>query len=58
MEQGRHHEARDILAPAYARFTEGFESSDLKAAKALLDELAGHSPSELLARREPNPRAS
>jgi predicted ATPase len=41
--RGRHHEARDVLAPAYARFTEGFESSDLKAAKALLDELAGDS---------------
>jgi tetratricopeptide (TPR) repeat protein len=32
-------EARDILAPVYSRFTEGFESSDLKQARALLDRL-------------------
>ena len=38
-EMGRCGEARDCLAPAYGWFTEGFETSDLKAAKALLDEL-------------------
>jgi predicted ATPase/DNA-binding winged helix-turn-helix (wHTH) protein len=38
--QGRHQEARDLLAPVFDRYTEGFESSDLKAAKALLDRLA------------------
>ena len=38
--QGRHQEARDLLAPVFDQYTEGFESSDLKAAKALLDRLA------------------
>ena len=38
-EQGRHAEARDILAPVYGWFTEGFDTPDLKEAKALLDEL-------------------
>jgi predicted ATPase len=38
--QGRHQGARDLLAPVFDRYTEGFESSDLKAAKALLDRLA------------------
>ena len=37
--QGRHAEARDLLAPLYAWFTEGFDTGDLKDAKALLDEL-------------------
>jgi tetratricopeptide (TPR) repeat protein len=32
-------EARDILAPIYGWFTEGFDTADLKEAKALLDEL-------------------
>jgi predicted ATPase len=31
--------ARDVLAPVYGRFTEGFGTTDLKAAKELLDEL-------------------
>ena len=39
--QGRHHEARELLAPVYGWFTEGFDTSDLKDAKALLDELGG-----------------
>jgi predicted ATPase len=34
------HKAIDILAPIYRRFTEGFETSDLKDAKALLEQLA------------------
>jgi class 3 adenylate cyclase/predicted ATPase len=38
-EQGRRAEARDLLAPVYAWFTEGFGTPDLKEAKALLDEL-------------------
>jgi predicted ATPase len=37
--QGRHAEARDLLAPVYGWFTEGFDTQDLKEAKALLDEL-------------------
>jgi predicted ATPase len=39
-EQGRQGEARDLLAPVYGSFTEGFDTADLKDAKALLDELA------------------
>jgi predicted ATPase len=40
-DQGRHAEARDLLAPVYGWFTEGFDTPDLKEAKALLDELGG-----------------
>ena len=39
-EQGRRFEARDLLAPVYGGFTEGFGTADLKEAKALLDALA------------------
>jgi predicted ATPase len=38
-DQNRAKAAREILAPVYDRFTEGFETTDLKAAKLLLDEL-------------------
>ena len=38
-DQGRRAEARDLLAPVYDWFTEGFDTSDLKEAKSLLDEL-------------------
>jgi len=38
-EQGRRGEARVLLAPVYGSFTEGFDTADLKEAKALLDEL-------------------
>jgi class 3 adenylate cyclase/predicted ATPase len=38
-DQGRGAEARDLLAPVYGWFTEGFHTADLKQAKALLDEL-------------------
>jgi predicted ATPase len=38
-EQGRRAEARDLLAPIYGWFTEGFDTADLKQAKALLAEL-------------------
>jgi predicted ATPase len=39
-EQGRRAEARDLLTPLYGWFAEGFDTADLKGAKALLDELA------------------
>jgi class 3 adenylate cyclase/predicted ATPase len=39
-QQGREQEARELLAPIYAWFTEGFDTRDLMDAKALLDELA------------------
>jgi tetratricopeptide (TPR) repeat protein len=37
-DQGRHAEARDLLAPVYGWFTEGFDLPDLRNAKALLDQ--------------------
>jgi len=37
-EQGRRDEARELLASVYNWFTEGFDTLDLKEAKALLDE--------------------
>jgi predicted ATPase len=40
-DQGRPAEARDLLAPVYSWFTEGFDTPDLKEAKILLDELLG-----------------
>jgi predicted ATPase len=39
-DQGKPDEARELLAPVYGWFTEGFDTLDLKEAKALLDELA------------------
>jgi predicted ATPase len=39
-DQGKQDEARDLLAPVYGWFTEGFDTRDLKEAKALLDALA------------------
>ena len=39
-DQGKRDRARELLAPVYGWFTEGFDTRDLKDAKALLDELA------------------
>jgi predicted ATPase/class 3 adenylate cyclase len=39
-DRGKPHEARELLAPVYRWFTEGFDTRDLKEAKGLLDELA------------------
>ena len=38
-DQGKRDETRELLAPVYGWFTEGFDTMDLKDAKALLDEL-------------------
>jgi predicted ATPase len=38
-DQGKRDEARDLLAPVYGWFTEGFDTPVLMEAKALLDEL-------------------
>ena len=38
--QGKREEARSLLAPVYAWFSEGYDTLDLKEAKALLDELS------------------
>ena len=40
-QQGKSAEARELLAPLYGWFTEGFDTADLQEAKALLDELGG-----------------
>lgn len=54
-DRGRHAEARDLLAPVHAWFTEGFDTPDLREAQQLLDELPfpGHS-----AGPRPAPRGS
>jgi len=39
LDQGRRVEGRDLLAPVYQSFTEGFDTADLTAARLLLDEL-------------------
>ena len=38
-DQGKPQQAREMLAPIYGWFTEGFDTLDLKEAKALLDKL-------------------
>ena len=50
-DQGKQSEARSLLATIYAAFTEGFDTADLKEAKALLGDLslkreAGHSAAD------------
>jgi predicted ATPase len=44
-DQGKPQQARELLAPVYGWFTEGFNTRDLKEAKALLDTLAPQQPS-------------
>jgi predicted ATPase len=39
-DQARRKQARGLLVPVYDRFTEGFATTDLRAAKALLDDLS------------------
>jgi predicted ATPase len=39
-DQGKVQQARELLAPVYGWFNEGFDKLDLKEAKALLNELA------------------
>ena len=40
-QQGKRAAARELLAPIYGWFTEGFDTADLQDAKALLEELEG-----------------
>jgi predicted ATPase len=40
-EQGRRGEAHDLLSPLYGQLTEGFETADLQATRALLRETTG-----------------
>jgi predicted ATPase len=39
VEKGERSKASDLLSPVYGQFTEGFETTDLKEARELLDEL-------------------
>jgi predicted ATPase len=39
-DQGKVRQARELLAPVYGRFTEGFDTRDLREAKTLLEELS------------------
>jgi predicted ATPase len=39
-DQARRHEALELLAPVYDRFTEGFATADLSAAKSLIEEMS------------------
>jgi hypothetical protein len=41
-DQGKPQQARELLAPVYGWFTEGFDTRDPKEAKALLEELAAY----------------
>jgi predicted ATPase len=41
LERGRRNDARNLLAPVHGWFTEGFDTPDVKEAKALLDEIGG-----------------
>jgi predicted ATPase len=40
LDQGKRDEARELLAQVYGWFTEGFDTLDLKEARALLEELS------------------
>ena len=40
LQQGKNDEARELLADIYGWFAEGFDTADLKEAKALLEELS------------------
>jgi len=50
-DQGRQAEARELLAPVYGRFTEGFETPDLRETEVLLDELSSTPRASRVARR-------
>jgi predicted ATPase len=54
-DQGKHAEARALLAPVYGWFTEGFATAPLREAKALLDELGAAQSEEEEPRRQPPP---
>jgi hypothetical protein len=47
-EQGKVQQARELLAPVYGWFTEGFDTRDLKEAKGLLEELAAWSRASIM----------
>jgi hypothetical protein len=57
--QGKVQQARELLAPVYGWFTEGFDTRDLKEAKTLLEELSNAATGTLivLIPRAPSPPA-
>jgi len=55
---GRARDARELLAPIYGWFTEGFDNPVLRDAKALLEELTGTIDSTAISDRPADPRAS
>lgn len=52
-QQGSPHKARNLLAPVYDWFAEGFDMADLQEAKSLLDDLDVDEPLPAAAPREP-----
>jgi predicted ATPase/DNA-binding winged helix-turn-helix (wHTH) protein len=52
LKQHRPDDARKLLAPIYEQFTEGYETADLRSARAVLDSLPPHAPG--LAREQPH----
>ncbi len=57
-QQGKKAEARQMLAEIYGWFTEGFDTGDLKEAKALLTELEGQEPARQGGPKAPRHRAA
>ena len=53
LQQGRSREARDLLAPVYARFSEGFSTRWLAAARELLNELRSPHPGSAASTKSP-----
>jgi hypothetical protein len=56
-DQGKPQQAHELLAPVYDWFTEGFDTLDLKEAKALLEELAAPSRGRQIFSFRPNPKS-
>ena len=56
-DRGKRNEARDLLGPVYCWFTEGFDTLDLKEAKALLEDLAVEDPGSTAAGKRLLPAA-
>lgn len=58
--QGKNEEAHQMLAQTYGRFTEGFDTADLREARALLEEMraAIKTRTEARQRAAPRPRRS
>ena len=51
-DQGKREEARELLAPVYGWFTEGFDTRDLREAKALMEQLTPSTRSQFANERK------